>query len=103
MDVQVFCKCALVLDDLFRSPDVKLDEFNLERDAPSFLKVLEYSAIIDLGEADELPVVVIRGIKELSKPAARLIVRIRNSNPFNTLSLADECFVYKTLSKIYRK
>ena len=101
MDPNVFCDAVLFLDKVFK--EVHLDEFNLSHDAPRFLKVLEYSAIIDLGDDEDLPVVVLRGIKELSKEAARLVVRIRNSAPLLSLSFEEERFIYRTLSQIYRK
>lgn len=85
-----FCKddCAILHGDFISGPD-------------RLLKLLEYATMFESEDAADLPPVVVRGFKSLSHELAAWIVKIRNSQPFSSLSLREERFVYKTLRAVY--
>ena len=73
-----------------------------EEERIEFLKLMQFAVMIEQETDDEIPPVVLRGFKTLSKECQRLIVEIRNSEFMSRFSLKDELFVYRMLSKIYR-
>lgn len=86
---------------LFLENQFEEQEFD-EGEKIDFLKLLQYAAMIEADTDDEIPPIVLRGFKELSKERSRFIVYLRNSQSIAFLSLKDELFVYRMLSKIYR-
>ena len=97
MDVSVFSLAIIKLDERFTQM-----QFNMQQRL-HMLKLFEYATMIELEADDELPTVVLRGFKEMSKGTATFIVNTRNSEPFSALALPTERFVYRTLAKIYRQ
>lgn len=96
MKPSVFSVCIIKLDEFFNS-----EKWSPEDDINSFLKLLEYATMIDSEDDEELPQVVLKGMKELPKRFWEYIVSFRNSEPFVNLSFTQERFVYRTLRKIY--
>lgn len=96
MNPSVFSLCIIKLDEFFKS-----DKWSVDDDMNFFLKLLEYATMIDSEDDDELPQVVLKGMKELPKRFWEYIVSFRNSEPFVNLTFAQERFVYRTLRKIY--
>lgn len=96
MSPAVFSVCIIKLDEFFQS-----DDWNSDDSKESFLKLLEYATMIDSEDEDELPAVVLKGMKDLPKRFWHYIVSFRNSEPFVNLSFVQERFVYRTLRKIY--
>lgn len=96
MSPAVFSVCVIKLDEFFQS-----DDWCSEDSKESFLKLLEYATMIDSEDEDELPAVVLKGMKDLPKRFWQYIVAFRNSEPFVNLTFVQERFVYRTLRKIY--
>lgn len=96
MSPAVFSVCIIKLDDFFQS-----NNWSIEDSKESFLKLLEYATMIDSEDEDELPAVVLKGMKDLPKRFWHYIVAFRNAEPFVNLTFVQERFVYRTLRKIY--
>lgn len=101
MSPTIFSVCILKLHEEFSKDDYALLQGDFIEGPKRLLKLLEYATMIESEDALDLPGVVIRGFKNLSKSTAQWIVRVRNSDPFSSLSLKEERFVYKTLRAIY--
>lgn len=97
MEVSVFSLAIIKLDERFQQMQFDMEE------RLHILKLFEYATMIELEEDDELPMVVLRGFKEMSKGIATFIVNTRNSEPFSALALPMERFVYRTLARIYKQ
>lgn len=96
MKPTVFCHAVLFLENQFEEQDFE------EGEKVDFLKMMQYAAMIDADTDDEIPPIVLRGFKTMSKERARFIVTLRNSPSLSSLSIKDELFIYRMLSKIYR-
>ncbi len=94
MSPVIASQCFLALDVFFKDNLLTIQKAD-------FLKLLEYASIIELGDDDELPPVVVRRFKAADKEVARAIVKLRNSEEFSSLSLIQERQIYRILRKIY--
>ena len=94
MNPCIVAKCFVALDEFFHRSLITIEK-------EDFLKLLEYASMIELGDDDELPPVVLRRFKSMNKEDAKAIVTLRNSETFSSLSLIQERQVYRMLRKIY--
>ena len=101
MSPAVFALCINKLHEEFCKDDYALLHGDIFTGPERLLKLLEYATVFESEDAADLPPVVVRGFKSLSHEIAAWIVKIRNSDPFSSLSLKEERFVYKTLRAVY--
>lgn len=101
MSPAVFALCITKLHEEFCKDDYALLHGDFIAGPDRLLKLLEYATMFESEDAADLPPVVVRGFKSLSHELAAWIVKIRNSQPFSSLSLREERFIYKTLRAIY--